>query len=189
VALRVHSAYAEAKGLVGFTVVLIACGAVGGRCLTVCFDVTHSTRSSPVVSLSGPLMRRSSQSMSLGCREMCSASPDVGFVSVAMGHGDIFFADGLAGGEVGTEVGELFGPLCRAQPGELMITVVITFGHERIRALVSRARQFVAHIHLRPRGATPGPIHFMVMRSSSPPIEDEVTAHCGPKSHVGLSLC
>jgi hypothetical protein len=154
--------FREAKCPVGFTVVVIACRAVGGRCLTVCFDVTDSPRGDPAVSLSGLLMRLSGLPMSLGCRER-SASPDVGFAGVAMGHGDIVFGDGLAGSEFGTQVGELFGPLCRAQPGKLMDTVVITFGHERIRVVVSWPHQLVAipHIHLASQGCQAGtdPLH------------------------------
>jgi hypothetical protein len=141
--------FRKTKRRLGCAVCVITCRIMGGRCLTVSYDIANSVRGGPVVDLSGTLMCLSGPPMALRCREMRSASPDVRFVSVTMSHGDTFFGDEMARGEVGAEASQLFRASFGAEARKLITTAVITRGDERIRTLVGQPHLLVATSRIR----------------------------------------
>jgi hypothetical protein len=165
-----HSGSTSRKVLVGCAVVVIAGRAVGSRCPAVCFDVTDSPRRGLVVSLRGPFMCLRGPAMLFGCRQIRSASADMGFFGAPLSAGDIVFADGLAGGEFGAQTGELLDPICRALKCRCLNAATIYLARKLIRVAVRQPHRLVAirHIRSRPPDSDPQvpdlePLRFMVV--------------------------
>jgi hypothetical protein len=78
--------------------------------------------------------------MLCGCRQVRSASPDLRFFGAPVSVREITFGDGLAGGELVAQVGELFDPASRAVEGRCLNSAVTHFACKLIPVGLCRDR-------------------------------------------------